>query len=223
VGKTLLAGGAESIEIIGVVNDIRQVAMSEPARATMYWDNLQNARVKTTIVARTAGDPLAMTVAIRQAIWSIDPDQPITSVFTFDDAVSNVLARPRLLTVLLGAFGFVGLALGAIGIYGMLVALVNERQREIGVRLALGAQRGQILRMVVGRGLVLALAGVVAGLAAAFALSRLLVAVLYGVRPADPLTFAGMALVLVLTAALASWLPARRAAALDPVETLRAD
>jgi predicted permease len=223
VGKTLLAGGAESIEIIGVVNDIRQVAMSEPARATMYWDNLQNARVKTTIVARTAGDPLAMTVAIRQAIWSIDPDQPITSVFTFDDAVSNVLARPRLLTVLLGAFGFVGLALGAIGIYGMLVALVNERQREIGVRLALGAQRGQILRMVVGRGLVLALAGVVAGLAAAFALSRLLVAVLYGVRPAVPLTFAGMALVLVLTAALASWLPARRAAALDPVETLRAD
>jgi ABC-type antimicrobial peptide transport system permease subunit len=125
--------------------------------------------------------------------------------------------------VLLGAFGFVGLALGAIGIYGMLVALVNERRREIGVRLALGAQRGEILRMVVGRGLVLALLGVVAGLAAAFALSRLLVAVLYGVRPADPLTFAGMALVLVLTAALASWLPARRAAALDPVETLRAD
>jgi predicted permease len=222
VGKTLVAG-AESIEVIGVVNDIRQVAMSEPARATMYWDNLQNARVKTTIVARTAGDPLAMTAAIRQAIWSIDPDQPITSVFTFDDAVSNALARPRLLTVLLGAFGFVGLALGAIGIYGMLVALVNERRREIGVRLALGAQRGEILRMVVGRGLVLALLGVVAGLAAAFALSRLLVAVLYGVRPADPLTFAGMALVLVLTAALASWLPARRAAALDPVETLRAD
>jgi predicted permease len=222
VGKTLVAG-AESIEVIGVVNDIRQVAMSEPARATMYWDNLQNARVKTTIVARTAGDPLAMTAAIRQAIWSIDPDQPITSVFTFDDAVSNALARPRLLTVLLGAFGFVGLALGAIGIYGMLVALVNERRREIGVRLALGAQRGEILRMVIGRGLVLALVGVVAGLAAAFALSRLLVAVLYGVRPADPLTFAGMALVLVLTAALASWLPARRAAALDPVETLRAD
>ena len=225
VGKTLLVGGGggESIEIIGVINDIRQVAMSEPARPTLYWDNLQNSRVKTTIVARTAGDPLAMTAAIRQAIWSIDPDQPITTVFTFDDAVSDALARPRLLTVLLGAFGFVGLALGAIGIYGMLAALVNERRREIGVRLALGAQPGQILRMVVGRGLALALLGIVAGLAAAFALSRLLVAVLYGVRPADPLTFAGMALVLILTAVLASWLPARRAAALDPVETLRAE
>jgi predicted permease len=225
VGKRLLVNGSggESIEVVGVVNDIRQVAMSEPARSTLYWNNLQNSRVKTTIVARTAGDPVAMAAAIRQTIWSIDPDQPITSVFTFEDAVSDALARPRLLTVLLGAFGFVGLALGAIGIYGMLVALVNERRREIGVRLALGAQPGQILRMVVGRGLALTLVGVVAGLAAAFALSRLLVAVLYGIRPADPLTFAGMALVLVLTAALASWLPARRAAALDPVETLRAD
>jgi len=223
VGKTLLVGRDASIAIVGVVNDIRQVAMSEPARPTMYLNNLQNSRVKTTIVARTAGDPLAMTAAIRQAIWSIDRDQPITSVFTFDDAVSDALARPRLLTVLLNAFGLVGLALGAIGIYGMLVALVNERRREIGVRLALGARRGQILRMIVGRGLALALVGVVAGLAAALALGRLLVAVLYGVRPADPVTFASMALILVLTAALASWLPARRAAAVDPMETLRAE
>ena len=223
VGKTLLAGRAARIEIVGVVNDIRQVSMSEPARPTMYLDNLQNSRVKTTIVARTAGDPLAMTAAIRQAIWSIDPDQPITSVFTFDDAMTVALARPRLLTVLLGAFGLVGLTLGTIGIYGMLAALVSERRREIGVRLALGARPGQILRMIAGRGLGLALVGVAAGLAGALALSRLLVAVLYGVQPADPLTFAGMALVLVLTATLASWLPARRAAALDPVETLRSE
>ena len=156
VGKTLLFGRNVPVEIIGVVNDIRQVAMAEPARPTMYLGNLQNSRVKTTIVARTSGDPLAMANAVRQKIWAIDPNQAITAVFTFDDAVSRALARPRLLTVLLGAFGLVGLALGVVGIYGMLAALVNERRREIGVRLALGARPGQVLMMVVGRGLALA-------------------------------------------------------------------
>jgi len=189
----------------------------------MYLSNLQNSRVKTTIVARTSGDPLAMANAVRQKIWAIDPNQAITSVFTFDDAVSRALARPRLLTVLLGAFGLVGLALGVIGIYGMLAALVNERRREIGVRLALGARPGQVLMMVVRRGLALATGGVVIGLAAALALSRFLVSVLFGIRPLDPLTFVSMAVVLLAAAAIASWLPARRAAALDPVETLRND
>jgi predicted permease len=221
VGKTLQFG--RPVEIIGVVNDIRQVAMADPARPTMYLSNLQNSRVKTTIVARTAGDPLAMANAVRRKIWAIDPDQAITAVFTFDAAVSRALARPRLLTVLLGAFGLVGLALGVVGIYGMLAALVNERRREIGVRLALGARPGQVLSMIVRRGLALATAGVVIGLAAAFALSRFLVSVLYGIRPLDPLTFASMAAVLLAAAAIASWLPARRAAALDPVETLRTD
>jgi predicted permease len=223
VGKALLLGRNVPVEIIGVVNDIRQVAMAEPARPTMYLSNLQNSRVKTTIVARTSGDPLAMANAVRQKIWAIDPNQAITSVFTFDDAVSRALARPRLLTVLLGAFGLVGLALGVIGIYGMLAALVNERRREIGVRLALGARPGQVLMMVVRRGLALATGGVVIGLAAALALSRFLVSVLFGIRPLDPLTFVSMAAVLLAAAAIASWLPARRAAALDPVETLRND
>ena len=112
VGKALRLGRSVPVEIIGVVNDIRQVAMAEPARPTMYLSNLQNSRIKTTIVARTSGDPLAMTNAVRQKIWAIDPNQAITAVFTFDDAVSRALARPRLLTVLLGAFGLVGLALG---------------------------------------------------------------------------------------------------------------
>jgi predicted permease len=223
VGKTLLMGRNTPVEIIGVVNDIRQVAMAEPARPTIYLHNLQNARVKTTIVARTAGDPLAMAGAIREAIWSIDPNQAITAVFTFDEAVSRALARPRLLTVLLGAFGGVGLALGAVGLYGILAALVGERRREIGVRLALGASPGHVRTMIIRRGLVLTITGVVAGLAGAFALSRFLTTVLYGVRPVDPATFAAMACVLLAAAALASWLPARRAAALNPVETLRGE
>ncbi len=222
VGKTLLVGRA-SVEIIGVVNDIRQVAMHEPARATMYLHNLQNSRVKTTIVARTAGEPLAMADAVRQAVWSIDPNQAITSVFTFDDAVSRAMARPRLLTVLLGAFGLIGLALGAVGLYGVLASLVGERRREIGVRLALGARPADVVAMVVRSGLGLAVVGAVLGIAGALALGRYLSTVLYGVGPTDLWTFAGMAVVLLLTAAGASWIPARRAARVNPVEALRAE
>ncbi|MFI5177747.1 MAG: ABC transporter permease [Vicinamibacterales bacterium] len=223
VGKTLLMGRNIPVEIVGVVNDIRQIAMAEPAKPTIYLHNLQNARVKTTIVVRTAGEPLALSGAIRDAIWSIDPNQAITAVFTFDDAVSRALARPRLLTVLLGAFGGLGLALGAVGLYGILAALVGERRREIGVRLALGARPGNVRAMIIRRGLTLAVLGVVAGLAGALALSRFLTTVLYGVTPVDPLTFAAMAGVLIAAAAFASWLPARRAAALDPIETLRGE
>ncbi len=223
VGKTVLMGRGVLVEIIGVVNDIRQVAMAEPAQPTMYLHNLQNSRVKTTNVARTAGEPFAMAESIRQAIWSLDPMQAITSVFTFDEAVSRALARPRLVTVLLGAFGALGLALGAVGLYGLLAALVGERRREIGVRLALGAQPGQVRAMMIRGGLGLAAAGVVVGLAGALALARYLGTVLYGVGPADPVTLAGMVVILGLTAIAASWLPARRAAKLDPVETLRAE
>jgi predicted permease len=222
VGKSVLAGRAQ-IEIVGVVNDIRQVAMAEPARPTIYIHNLQNTRVKTTIVARTAGEPLVMAEAVRQAIWSIDPSQAITSVFTFEDAVSRALARPRLLTVLLGAFGVIGLALGAVGLYGVLASLVGERRREIGVRLALGARPADVVAMVVRGGLGLTVIGAALGIAGAVALGRYLSTVLYGVSPTDLWTFAGMAAVLLLTAGLASWIPARRASRVDPVETLRTD
>ncbi|HEX5216163.1 MAG TPA: ABC transporter permease [Vicinamibacterales bacterium] len=223
VGKRVQFGPRGDAEIIGVVDDIRQVAVSEPARPTIYIHNLQNGRVKTTIVARVAGDPLSLVPAIRNAIWSIDPAQPIAAAFTFDDAVSHALARPRLLTVLLGAFAVLGLLLGAVGLYGVLAALVSERRREIGVRLALGARPADVLSMIVRGGLALTVVGVVIGLAAAFGLSGFLASVLYGVAPTDLTTFAGTAIVLIATAAVASWLPARRAAGVDPVETLRAD
>jgi len=221
VGQRLLRGPTNAIEIVGVVNDIRQVAVAEPARPTMYVNNLQNSRIKTTIVARTQGDPAAMAGAIRDAIWSLDREQPITAIFTFDDSISRALARPRLVTVLLLSFGAIGLLLGVVGIYGILAFLVQQRQPEIGVRIALGARPSHVSAMFMRRGLTLTAAGIGIGLIGAFLLRRFLVAVLYGVGPTDPATFAGVAVTLLLAAAAASWIPARRAARVDPVVTLR--
>lgn len=221
VGQRVLRGPTVPVEIVGVVNDIRQVAMAEPPQPTMYIHNLQNSRVKTTIVARTQGDPLAMAAPIREAIWSLDPRQPITSIFTFDDSVSRALARPRLVTVLLLSFGAVGLLLGAVGIYGILTFLVQQRGSEIGVRIALGARPGAVAAAFVRRGLLLTAAGIAIGLAGAWLLTRYLATVLYGVGPTDPATFAAVVVLLLVAAGLASWLPARRAARIDPVATLR--
>jgi predicted permease len=219
VGKRLDVG--VPVEIVGVVGNIRQLAMAEPAAPTIYVHNLQNARVKTTLVVRAGGDPAALAGPVREAIWSIDPRQAITEVFTFDESVSLALSRPRLVAVLLGAFGVMGLALGALGIYGVVNALVGERRREIGVRLALGARPRDVLVMVVRGGLLVAAIGAAIGLGGAVALSRVLSAMLFDVDPVDTATYGGMAVVLLLTASLASYLPARRAARVDPVETLR--
>jgi len=221
VGKTVNLW--RPMEIVGVVRDIRQTAIDEPARPTIFMNNMVNGRVKVTLVARTTGDPLTMTRKVREAIWSVDKEQAITSIFTFDDVVGESMARPRLLTVLLGSFGALGLILGALGIYGVLAYLVNERQREIGVRIALGAPASSVLWMFVGRGLALTAVGLAIGLAGALMLTRLMSGVLYGVKATDPFTFVAVGATLLAVAALASWLPARRAAHVDPVEALRSD
>ena len=220
---TVLNPGGFTLQIVGVVNDIRQTSMDQPVEPTAYINNMQNSRVKTTLVVRTRGEPLAMARQIREMIWSIDRGQTINSIFTFDDVVGEALARPRLLTVLLGLFGVLGLLLGTLGIYGLLAYLVNQRRREIGVRIALGADTRSVLRMFVGRGVGLAAGGVAIGLVVAFGVTRIMRGVLYGVGPTDPLTFAAVALILVAVAAVASWIPARRAAGVDPVLALRSD
>jgi predicted permease len=221
VGKTVLFGPTGRAEIVGVVKDIRQIAVAEPARPTIYIDNQQNSRVKTTIVVRTRGTPLALAPAVREAVWSVDRNQPITSVFTFDEAMHDALARPRLLTVLLGAFGALGLILGSLGIYGVLAYLVSQRQREIGVRLALGSRPVDVSRLVVRRGLGLAAVGVAIGLAGGSALAGTLATILYRVEPHDPLTIGVVVLLLMGVATLASWIPARRAAKVDPMLVIR--
>ena len=149
--------------------------------------------------------------------------QPITSTYTLEDAVGEAVARPRLLTVLLGLFGAMGLILGALGLYGVLSYLVNQRTREIGVRIALGAQRGDVLNMVVRRGLALAVAGITVGLGGAVLLTRLMQGMLYGVTSTDPLTFAAVAGVLLLVAVIASVIPALRATRVDPLVALRSE
>jgi putative ABC transport system permease protein len=221
VGKRLLLGSQMPFEIVGVVNDIRQLAIAEPARPTLYLDNHQNSRVKTTLVARVHGEPLAAAQAIQEAIWSLDREQTITGVFTFDQTMTEALGRPRLLTTLLVGFGIFGLLIGALGVFGVLTYLVNQRQREIGLRLALGAAPGAVLAAFARHGLRLAGMGVALGLAGALALSRFVGALLYGVTATDPATLAAMAGLLLGIALLASWLPARRASRVDPMEALR--
>jgi ABC-type antimicrobial peptide transport system permease subunit len=209
--------------VIGVVENIRQTTIEEPVQATLYINNMMNSRVGVTIVARTQGEPLAMANAVRDAIWSVDRDQTITSITTFDQLVGQAVARPRLLTVLLGLFGTVGLLLGAVGLYGVLSYLVSSRQREIGVRIALGAPRSSVLRMVVRRGLVMAGAGTAIGLVAAFGLARYLRDVLFGVEPTDPMTYGLVIVSMLAVAGLASAIPARRAATVDPAIAFRSD
>src|SRR5207253_2848232 len=168
---------------------VRQSAVDETPIPRLYASVYQITRVRTNLVVRTQGDPITMIKRIEDAVRSVDPQQTITSRFTLDDAVSEAVARPRLLAVLLGLFGVMGLVLGALGLYGVLSYLVNQRTREIGVRLALGAQPRDVLGMVVGRGLGLAAAGVAVGTVGALLVTRLMQGVLYGISAADPVTY----------------------------------
>jgi putative ABC transport system permease protein len=175
------------------------------------------------VVARTAGDPLGMAGAIRNEIRQMDAGVPIASVRSMREVVAASLAVPRLTGFLLGAFAAIALALAAVGIYGVVAYLVSQRTQEIGIRLAMGAERSQVLGMVLRHGLSLATAGIVIGLSGAFALTRLMASQLYQVRASDPFTFAAVAVLLMLIALGASVLPARRATRVSPTVALRAE
>ncbi len=222
VGK-FLTFGTTPYQVVGVVGDVRQRGLAEPVEPTLYIHALQNFRSGMSIVARTAGDPLDYANAVRQAIWSVDKSQTITEVTTLNAVVGRAVSRPRLIAWLLALFGAIGLALGALGIYGVLAYAVNQRRQEIGVRVALGASPRAVLALVVGRGMLLAGVGVVVGVGGAWILTRSMQTVLYDIRPSDPVTFVEVVLVLLVTSLLASWVPAQRALGIDPVTALRSD
>jgi putative ABC transport system permease protein len=168
-------------------------------------------------------DPRTLAAPIRQAIRSLDPSLPVSDVRTMDDVVAATLSAPRFTGMLLGVFAGLALALSAIGIYGVLSYVVSRRTREIGIRVAIGAGRGQVLTLVLANGIGLALLGIVIGLAAAASLSKLMTTLLHDVKPVDPATFAAVAAVLTAVAIAASLVPAWRATRVDPVRALKAE
>jgi putative ABC transport system permease protein len=187
----------------------------------IYWAHPQLTYSGMTIIARTAGDPLSLAPAAQRVIQSIDPDQPVSDVRTMESWIGNSVARARFGTVLLALFGIVALMLAAIGIYGVISYSVTQRTHEIGIRMALGAKPGDVLRMVIKQGMTVSIIGVALGIVGAFAATRVLASMLYEVAPTDPLTFVSIPLLLSSVALLACYIPARRATKVDPMEALR--
>jgi predicted permease len=217
------------VTIVGVARDSRSVGLAQPAPAEVFMlhEQLPTAGGDTEramfAVARAAGDPLALTGPARRIVRELDPQLAIINMWSMTQLMDRSVVRPRFTMLLLGMFGGVALTLAAIGIYGILSYAVKRRTREIGIRVALGAQPAAVLRLVVAQGMRLALLGLALGLAAAFVATRLMASLLYGVSATDPLTFGAVALLLGGVALVASWLPARRAVLTDPTTALRAE
>jgi putative ABC transport system permease protein len=208
-------------EVVGVVGHIRHESLESDQRLQIYWNYLQRARDHMTLVVRTPGNGRLLASPVLGAIKSVDPDQPAYAVRTMTEVLDQSLAMRWFNTVVVSLFAGSSLLLAMVGIYGVIAWTVRQRTREIGVRMALGAQRSAVLALVLQGGLKLAGAGIVLGSIGAMVLTRLLRSLLFGVGPTDPMTFAAVPLLLVSAALLACWLPARRAAKLDPMEALR--
>lgn len=213
--------GREDVEwtIVGVVGNTRST-LDGPVRQTIFIPFAQRPNRVMTLFARTERDPMVLATSITATVHSMEPEAPVT-VRTLEEVVGDTIARPRALTMLVGVFAMVALALAAVGVYGVMAYSVRERTQEIGVRIALGATTTSIFRLVLGQALRLALIGMVAGLVAAAAAARLLEGLLYGIEPLDPWTFGGTAMVLLLVAVIATYVPARRGTRMAPVDALR--
>jgi len=210
-----------SFEIVGVVRDVKSAGLQADSEPTYYVPATQAPLQDMTMVVRTTTEPTSIVPALRRAVWSIDPNQPIANVQTMEQVVSDNIAQPRLNMVLMGLFGGLALVLAAVGIYGLLSYAVTQRTQEMGIRLALGAQVSDVMGLVLKQGMVLALVGEAIGLAGAFALTRLIRGLLFGVTPTDATIFAAVVGVLTFIALLACYLPARRATKVDPLKALR--
>jgi predicted permease len=235
IGKRInLAGFNVQAEIVGVVGHVKQWGLDADAKSAIeaQFDYpfmqlpeklMPLAADAVAVVLRTEGDPTAVMGSVRRAVEEIDPREVVYNVQTMDEVVSNSFAARRLSMILLGVFAALALVLACVGIYGVISYLVGQRTHEIGVRLALGAQRGDVLRLVLGHGARMALIGVAIGIGAALGLTRLIANQLFGVSAHDPLTFAGVAMLLIIVAVAACYIPARRALRVDPIIALRCE
>jgi predicted permease len=210
-------------EIIGVIKDTKYRDLKEQAPRTVYVPLAQATAMSAelTLHARTAGEPANLVAAIRREVETLDKNLPVYNVRTFNDLVAQSIYRERLIATLSGFFGLLALLLASLGLYGVMAYSVARRTREIGIRLALGAQTSDVLKLIVRHGMGLALVGIGLGVVAAWASMRVLANLLFGVSPTDLLTFVSIPLVLVAVALLACYLPARRAAKVDPLTALR--
>ena len=227
LGKRIRVGSGPNnsnpwLLIVGVVKDVRQYELGVEPKPQMYLPHAQNEFFyPCALVVRTNVNPLSLAEAVRRTVWEIDKDQPVSDISSMEEVVSESVARQRFSMLLLGVFASLALILAAVGIYGVMSYTVAQRTREIGIRMALGAQRGDVLRLTVGQGLRLVSVGVLIGLAAAFVLTRVMASLLFGVSPTDLTTFITISVVLISVAALASYLPALRATKVDPMFALR--
>jgi predicted permease len=225
VGKRLSLQG-DAMQVIGVVDEMRYWAMTDTDRPLIFYPLAQHFQNNVTIVVRTGMDPLQITASVKQAVAQLDPDMPVFNIRTLDQQIVSSpmgMAPMRMGTILAGGQGLIALFLATLGLYGLISHSVKQRTREIGIRIALGATRVTVLRILIVQGLRLVLIGLVLGLAAAFAVTRVLSSVLYGVKATDLLTFGGVSLLLAGVALFASYIPARRAASIEPMQALRSE
>ena len=223
IGKRVSADGGEHwVTIVGIVGDVREFGLDRPPTPEFYASQAQNTQPSTLIV-RTIGEPRSMARTLTRAVHDVDPQTAVTRILTLEQARYESMASPRVTASLLGIFAGLALVIATAGIGGIMALMVSQRVREIGIRIALGARPASILQMVLGRGLLLAVLGIAIGIAGAVALTGLVKSLLFEVPPTDFFTFGGVGLTLLVAAALASYLPARRAAAVDPNVALRAD
>jgi putative ABC transport system permease protein len=222
VGQHLLLGRTP-LEIVGIVGDVKHVGADRDAGPTLYVSFRRIPAMRMNLVVLSDADPAGLLASVKAAIWSIDRDQPIYRVESMDQVVAAATSAPRLTLTLLGAFAALAIGLAAVGIYSVTAYSVSQRTTEFGIRMALGAQAGDVLGHVLRRGFMLAATGSLIGVAIALALARILSGFLYGISPFDPATFVVVSLLLVLVALLACYFPARRATHVNPIEALRAE
>jgi putative ABC transport system permease protein len=226
IGKRVKLGALDSsdpwLAIVGVVGDVRHYALDIAPAPQIYLPYTQSPSQQMTLLVRgSTSDPESQAAAVRDQVWAVDRDQPVYNIKSMERVVAESMAQRRFTVLLLGIFSAVALMLAVIGLYGVMTYMVTQRTHEIGVRMALGAQAGDVLKLIVGHAMTLVVIGVLMGLAASFAMTRVISSFLYNVSATDPWTFAGVPLVLCAVAALASYIPARRATKVDPMVALR--